>query len=639
MRPSRSFLFRAAFAVLLVSGPATAGPATFVPDANMSRSEIPNLYKWDLGGLFESDAAWDASLKRVDAERERLTTFEGRLSDPASLRKCLDLYFEVRLATNKLTMYAGLRFETAKESTELQARNDRALAAMNELMAKASFIRQEILALDDAAMADAYVREKGLVQYRGYIDDIRRRRSHVLGPQAEHVLSLAGDNLWAEIDLNELPSDHEKTFGAMMGDIPLPTITDEHGEEVQLAFANYPRYRRSEDRRVRRDTVEGMFGALRQFQHVFAGTFAGQINTTIFFTRARGYDSCLEAYLDRDDIDPRVYRGLIEAVRANLDPLHRYVQLRKKVMGLDELRFYDLYPPLVEGVESECTFEQAREILPAAFAPFGEEYVQVIRHGLDPANGWIDLYPHDGKESGAFCASVYGVHPVMKMNFFNDADGLGALAHEFGHALHSHLAMNSQPYWMADYSSFNAEIASTCNEKFLHDYQMRNAKTKEEKLSLLNDLLETIRGTIYRQTLFADFELRAHEAAEGGTPITADLLDELYADLVRTYYGPGFTVGENDGMEWAYVGHFYYKFYIYTYATGLSAGIALAERIQTGDPAAVEAYLGMLKAGNSKPPLELLQDAGVDLTKPDAIEAAARLMDRTLTEMEKLLDS
>jgi len=626
--------------VALLDGPSGHAAGTlpsYAPDANTERSAIPEAYQWDLRLLLPSDGAFDAALEEVNAEREKLGRFRGRLADPPALRECLDLYFRVRLATNKLTLYANLRFNTSRGSTEVQAMNDRALRAMNDLMAEASFIRGEVLALDDGAIARAYTSEPGLGAYRTYLEEIRRRRARVLGPEGERLLALAGDNLWAEIDLNELPSDHEKAFDAMLTDLRLPAILDESGKEVPLTFSNYPLYRRSPDRRVRRDAVEGVFGALRSYEHVLAALLAGQANTTVFFARARGYERALDAYLDMENIDPAVYHNLIAAVRANIGPLRRYVELRKKVLGLDELRIYDLYTPLVPGKEREVPYEEAMRVLPEALAPLGEEYGKILAAGLDPANGWLDLYPHKGKESGAFSASVYGVHPYVKMNYLNGSDDLSTLAHEYGHALHTHLSMTHQPYPTADYANFIAEIASTCNEKLLSDYLLRNTTDKEVKLSILNDLLESIRTTIYRQTLFAEFELAVHTAAESGIPVTASLLDETYARLVRDYYGEGFTLGENDGLEWAYIGHFYYKFYVYTYATGLSSGIALAEKVQSGDPAAREAYLGMLKAGSSKPPLMLLKEAGVDLTKPEAIEAAARLMDRTITEMEKLL--
>ena len=637
MTGRRTTVFIALIGALLFTSGTGAASAGYTPDANMERSAVPDEYKWDLTPLLASDADFDKALGKVNDLREKLRAYQGSLGDPAKLGECLDLYFQVRLATNKLTLYANLRFDTHQTSTDIQAMNDVALGAMNSLMAEASFIRQEILALDDGAMNAAYKNAPALDKYRRYIDEIRRRRARVLGAEAENLLSLAGDNLWAEIDLNELPSDHEKTFGAMMSDLPLPEITDEEGEKVQLTFSNYPRFRRSPDRNVRREAVEGVFGTLRDFQHVFARTFAGQLNTSIFFSRARGYDSCIDAYLAMDDIDPAVYRNLIGAIRANIAPLHRYVALRKKVLGLDELRIYDLYTPMVPHTDMDLTYEGAMELLPAALVPLGDEYGKMLKTGMDPANGWIDLYPHMDKESGAFSASVYGVHPYVKMNFMNDFDGVATLAHEYGHALHTWLAGENQPYWTSDYASFIAEVASTCNEKLLADHLLKNAKSKEGKLSILNSLLEDIRTTIYRQVLFAEFELAVHTAAEEGTPITADFLDETYAGLIRYYYGDGFTLGENDGMEWSYVGHFYYKFYMYTYATGLSSGIALAEKIGTGDPKALEAYLDMLKGGSSQPPLDLLRGAGVDLTRPDAIEASARLMDRTITEMEKLL--
>ncbi|MBI5547007.1 MAG: oligoendopeptidase F, partial [Deltaproteobacteria bacterium] len=282
-------------------------------------------------------------------------------------------------------------------------------------------------------------------------------------------------------------------------------------------------------------------------------------------------------------------------------------------------------------------FEKAREIIPAALAPLGPEYGKVIKEGLDPASGWIDVYPNKDKESGAFCSSVFGVHPFVKMNYMDDMDGLSTLAHEYGHALHSHLACSSQPYVNSSYTMFVAEIASTFNEKMLNDHLLKVAKSNEEKLYLLNKRVESIRTTIYRQALFAEFELAVHSAAEKGVPLTAGFLDKTYADLIRSYYGPDFSVGQNDELEWAYIPHFYYKYYVYSYATGLSSGLALAEKVGTGDAKARDAYLGMLKGGSSKPPLELLKGAGVDLTRPEAVEAAARLLDRTVTEMEKLL--
>lgn len=621
---------------VIVSGPALADPA-WVPDANAPRSALPVETTWDLGALFPSDAAFEEALAAQPAALATLEALRGSLGTPAKLADCLELYFELRMATNRLTLYANLRFDSAQRSDEVKGMSERAQKALHDFMRVAGFIRQELLAPSDEAMAATLAGEPRLRPFAAFVEEVRRRRGHVASPDGERILGLAGDNLWAEVDLNEIPSDHEKTFGALLSDLVLPTIRDEDGKEVQLTLSNYPRYRSSKDRRVRKDAVDGLFGALNRYRNAFASTLAGQARFSTFLARSRGYDTVLDAYLDRDQIDPAVYRGLISAVRANLEPLHRYVKVRKLALGLDTVHIYDLYPPLVPSVELRYTWEEGRAAVLEALAPLGDAALAVLKDGLDPANRWVDVYPHKDKDSGAFCAAMYGVHPYVKLNWLDDLDGLSTLAHELGHALHSHLAMTHQPVATWSYVPFIAEIASTINEKMLSDWLLARAKTDQERLYLLAELAETLRTTIYRQTLFAELELIVHEAVERGEPVTADMLSDTYARLVKEYYGPDFELGEHDGMEWAYVGHFYYKYYVFTYATGLSAGIALAERISTQGEPAREAFLTMLKGGSSKPPLDLLRDAGVDLTKPDAVEAAARLLDDTLGKMEQLL--
>ena len=616
------------------SGTASTGQ---VPDANMERAQIPERYKWKLGPLLADDAAFEQGLADAAEARKKLASFAGKLARPSELRACLEQYFATRLATNRLTLYANLRFDSDQSSSQLQGMNDQAQAAMKDLMSAASFIRREVLALDDAAIAGAYRAEPKLAEYRPYVDELRRRRKRVLGPDAERALGLLGDNLWAEIDLNEIPSEVEKIYKAVRADTKLPEITDEAGQKVALTLANYSRYRGSEERRVRRDAVEAFFGSLRASENTFAATLGGQMKLDVAYARARGYDTALAAYLDKDDIDPAVYHTMVRAIHANTAPLHRYVRLRKKLMALDELHIYDLYGPMLGGSKVEVPYEDALKILPEALAPLGEAYVNELVKGLDPQNGWIDVYPHKDKDSGAFSVNVYGVHPFVKMNYQDDAEDLSTLAHELGHAIHSHLAMTTQPYVTAGYVPFIAEIASTLNEKLLSDYLLAHAKDDDERLAVLERLVESIRTTIYRQAMFAEFELLAHTAVEAGTPLTAEWLDRQYADLLRTYYGPDFTLGSNDAVEWAYIPHFYYKYYLYSYATGLSSGIALAGKVlKEGEPARA-AYLGMLKGGSSKPPLALLKGAGVDLTKPDAVEAAARLLDETLATIEGIL--
>ncbi len=608
----------------------------FQPDATLARASVPDAFKWNLTSLFENDEAFAQALVALAADRQKLQGYKGQLANPAKLREALELYFASRKAANRITLFANLRHDTDTSDPAAQVLSDQSLQAMSGFMADAGFLRGELLALDDAQMQAAFAAEPKLAEYTPYLDDLRRRKTRVLGDEAERVLSLAGDNLWAEIDLNELPSDFEKSFRAFLADFTLPTITDENGKTVQMTLSSYPRYRGSSNEKVRTEATEKFLAALKQYQHVLAANFAGQIRLNVFMARARGYDTALEAYLDRDNIDPAIYKSLVQSIRANVKPLHRFVAFRKAQLGVEKVRLQDLYPSIIADVEKEIPYEEAMRILPKALAPLGKDYVKQASHGLDPKNGWVDIYPNAGKESGAFCASLYGFHPFVKMNYQNDFDGLSTLIHEYGHAMHSHLAMSKQPYVTSGYPPFVAEIASTFNEVLLINHLTEQAKTKAEKLYLLNKMADKIRGTIYRQALFADFELEAHTAAEQGIPLTSDWLNNKYRELLQHYYGPDYDVGADGDIEWAYVPHFYYKYYMFSYAAGLSSGIALAENVQKKGGKARDAYLNMLASGNSKPPLQLVKDAGVDLTKPDAFSASARMLDGIVAEMEKL---
>ncbi len=619
--------------------PALAGSLPeYTPNANDSRDQVPDAYKWSLTQLFADDAAWEAEMAKLEKEIPNLSAYQGKLSDPASLKKYLDLYFDLHDRASHVQQYANLARSTNLTDQKRQVQMQQSLTLMEELMAMSGFIRSEVLAVDDKTMAKVYKDKNGPAEYQGYLDNLRRRRARVLDADAERVMQLAGDNLWAEIDLNEIPSPIEQSFRALMSDIKWPVIHDADGKEVQLTLSNLGRFRASSDRAVRQETMTAFFATLRQYQHIFAALLGGQFDLDVTYARARHYDTALEAYMDKDGIATAVHDNLINTINANLEPLHRYVELRKQVLGLDDLHIYDLYVPMVAAAEMDVTYEEAMRILPAALAPLGKEYVDLLVHGLDPANGWIDVYPSNDKRSGAFSASVYGRDPYVFMNYQNSLNNMSTLAHEYGHALHSYLAMNNQPYTGYRYVPFLAEIASTCNQALLSDYLVAISKNKDEKIGILAAELETIRTTIYRQTLFSEFERKVHGYVEDGTPITAELLDETYAGLVKRYYGPGFTMDENDGMEWAYIPHFYFKYYVYSYATGLCSGIAIAERLKTGGDKAVEEYLGMLEGGCSKAPLDLLRDAGVDLSKPDAIESALQRFDRTVTELAELLD-
>ena len=622
--------------VLVTDGPFKNLPP-FTPDANISRSEIPDIYKWNLRDLSPDIEKWNEEIEQSKKDLYGLKKLQSDLSTPQGLAKYLQTYFELDNKINTTTLYANMERDVEASSQGTISRHELALNLTEELMREGAVLRQAIMDLSPQALEDAIKKAPALEEFLPYFNSLLRRADRMLSPAEERILSLAGDNLWAQIDLNELPSASEKAFRAIISDFNLPMITDESGKDVQLTFANYGRYRGSSDRATRARTVQAMFGTLKDYENTFATTLGEQARFSLFLSRARGYETVLEAYLDKDDLTPDVYMNLINTVRENVKPLHKYIDLRKKALGLDEVHLYDLYVPMVEQSSIDMDYNTGAGYILEAIKPMGNTYVDQVKFGMNPSNGWIDLYPSNDKNSGAFSTATYGVHPYVKMNFQNSFDDVSTLAHEYGHAIHSYFAMNTQPYLSWRYPPFLAEIASTCNEALLSRYMIENAKSDKEKAWLLSELLETIRTTIYRQTLFAEFELRLHQLAEAGEPISAAKLNEIYSELKKTYYGPNYTLDENDNVEWAYIPHFYYKYYVFTYATGLSAGIAFSEKITKEGILAQEAYINMLKGGSSKPPLVLLKEAGLDMTKPGAIQAALKLFDKTVDELDQLL--
>ena len=478
----RKHLWSVLMMVLLGATTAQAGfladlpPVT--PDGNADRASIPDVYKWDLTALYPDPESWAAAMSAARAELEAIAKLHGSLGDPSKLADYLGRYYDLELAGNRVTLYAYLG--TVPDTTDQVwlARHQQALGLTNDIMAEGTVLREAVLGLSDAALAEAYAKVDGFDRFRPAIEALRRRADRVLGPEAERVLSLAGDNLWAAIDINELPSPLEKTFNAVIAEMPLPTVTDADGKEVQLTFANYPSLRASEDRRVREEAVHGMFSALKAFENTFAATLGGQAQTDVLFARARNYETAMEAYLDKDDLDPAVYRNLIVTVRAHAPALHRYVELRKKALGLDAVHLYDLYIPLVEGVEKKMNYAEGADFILTALAPLGADYQEAVRWLLDPSTGAVDVYPSRHKDSGASSSSVYGVHPYLKMNFLNRLDDVSTLAHELGHAVHTQLTNTNQPYLTSRYTMVLAEVASTCNEMLLSQVPARQQRLR-----------------------------------------------------------------------------------------------------------------------------------------------------------------
>lgn len=620
--------------LLVLAAAALAAP--YKPDSGAPRESVPAQYRWDLSPFFADDAAWEAGLLQAGGRIDGLAKHVGRLATPAEVRAALDAYFLARGETGRVASYANLKVDGDDAAPGAQDRLQRALNLGARLRSESGFLRQGLLELDDKA-AGRLLDAPELAPYRRYVEDLRRRRRALLGGEAEKVLSLAGDNLWSETDLNEIPSDVELVFKAVQKDLQLPSIKDEKGKLVQLSLANYGKYRSSKDRRVRQDAVAGLFGSLKKYENILAATLGGEARRDVFLARARGYERSLDAYLDRQDVPPAVVENLVASVRANLEPLHRYLALRQKMLGVKELRFHDLYAPLVPAADREVPYEEGLKDVRAAVAPMGPAYLAALDGPEMLGRRMMDVYPNKGKDSGAFAHSLWGFPPFVKLNYMDRVEDVSTTAHELGHAMHSLLNNKANAEPDAGYSSLTAEIASTFQEMLLSRHLLKKYEgDKKMRLHLLSQLADRIRGTVYRQTLFTEFELKLHGFVETGTPVTAELLDKTYEDLVRAYYGPGFTVGRHDGVEWSYVPHFYWKHYVFSYACGLASAIALADRVGSGDAGARDRYLAMLAAPREAHPVEILKTAGVDLMTPEAIAAAARALDSVVAEMEKL---
>lgn len=630
----RRLAWAALCGVLLLAPALSAGSSGYVPDPNAPRSSVPAGFQWRPEHLFATPAAWDQEFAAVNAELPQLSGYAGRLSEsPESLHACLESLFRLRNRLYNLYVYADTRYNVEQSNAEAKTRQGRIAMMLPVYGQTVAYIDPEILAIDQARLDDFLARHAGLRTYAFYLENVRRLKAHTLSPAEERILALTGN----------VAGNPGEVHGALLNvDLTFPEIVDESGQKVPLTLTGFSRYRASPVYEVRRQAAAAFFGTLRQFENTLATSLDGAVKAHIMAKEARGYDSCLEASLTPDNISPAAYRMLIDTINAHVgSTLHRYVDLRRRVLGLDgPLTFAHLYNPLLPRAEADYDYQQARELIVTALAPLGRDYVTRLGAGLDPANGWIDVYPNADKEGGAYSQGIAngpGSHPYVLMNFDNSLDAVSTLAHEYGHALHSVYSAASQPPVYADYTTFLAEVASTCNEALLLDKLLREAPDAATKLKLLNQRLESIRLTIFRQTLFAEFELRFHEYAEQGQPLTAEFLNGLYRELIQKYYGPHYEIGENDEVEWAFIPHFYRNFYVFTYATGLTSGLSLAQQIQAQGAPAADRYIdGLLKAGSSAPPLEILRRAGVDLETPQPILDMLDLFERTVVEFDRL---
>ena len=602
----------------------------------VERSEVPERLRWDLRDLYADEAAWLADKSALAAELPKVAAWRGRLGESAQVfAQAIAQQEAATQRANRLYAYAlQLYDQDARVARSMQMKQE-AQQALTDLQTATSYMRPEILALGRTTIDRYLAAEPALAPYRMYLDDILRAAPHTLSESEERILAGAAT-------LAESGETVRSVFTS--AELPYPEITLASGEKVKLDAAGYTRYRASPDK-AERDAVFKAFGTrYGEFGRTLAATLNAEIQAHDFFRRERKFGSSLEAALFDFNIPTRVYTQLLADVHANLPTLHRYLRLRQKIMGLDQLGYEDLYAPIVSAVELRYTPEQAQALTLEAFAPLGKEYVDVLRRGY--AERWLDVLPNEGKTQGAYSNTVYGVHPYQLLNFNGGYEDVSTLAHESGHSMHSYLSSKHQPYATWSYSTFVAEVASTLNESLLFRHMLAGAKNDATRLFLLSSYLDVLRTTLFRQTLFAEFELWMHETVERGEPLTGESLSKKYLELVRRYYGHDQGVTRVDDIiaaEWAYIPHFYLNFYVYQYATSMIGGMSLSEGI-IGEQARRagtatrnrDAYLELLSAGSSKYPIELLKDAGVDMTTSQPFEAAMREMNRIMDEMERI---
>ena len=590
------------------------------------RKDVNFADTWALTDLYGSDAEWHEDFQWNQDYLKFVKGYQGRLGESAQLLyNWLQLGDEMSLIFEHLAVYAFRRADEDTRATKPQEMCAQLTNFMTQLNTATAFENNEILAIPDEKLEQFYKEVPALEGYRRHLDEIRRRRAHILSPAEERLLAMAG----------ELSENPDNIFSMLNdADLTFPDAIDAQGEAHHVTHGSYIPMMYGSDRTLRKSAFESLYGVYESHKNTLAATLAAQAKQLWFFAQARNYPSALAAALDRTEVPESVYHSLIDAVRENLPKLHRYASLRKKLLGVEELHFYDLYANMVGDVEMKFTFQEAKELVVKALAPLSENYLNGLRAGFE--GRWIDVYENVGKRSGAYSSGARP-HPFVLLNFQGTLNDVFTLAHEMGHAMHSEMSYVNQPVVYSDYVIFVAEVASTCNEALLMEYLLNNTTDKREKAYLINYFLEQFRTTLYRQTMFAEFELKINELAQQGQGITADRCCEIYRKLNEDYFGKDIVVDDQIALEWARIPHFYYNYYVYQYATGYAAAIAISRRILKEGQPAVDDYFKFLSGGCSMPPIDLLKLAGVDLSTPAPIHQALELFDQLIDQLDALL--
>lgn len=592
------------------------------------RTEIASDYKWNLEAIYPNDALWERDFSEVAPLIEQAKSYQGRLGESAAtLLGALRLRDNVGERLERLYSYARMRRDEDNTSPHYQALEDRARALWTRAEETLAFYNPELLTVGRSVIQGFMQKEPDLTLYEHVLDDLFREQEHLLNAQEEALLAGAGEIAAGPGQIYDMLTDADMKFG---------TITDEEGQEVELTQGRYLRYIRSLDRRVRADAFHTLLAAYESNRNTIGTCYATQVKSDIFYSRARKYGSALEAALFKDNIPSSVYENLIGAVHESLPLLYKYMDLRKRALGLDELHMYDLYVPIVMEVDRAIPYDRATQMVANALAPMGKDYVAGVQEGF--SSRWTDVYETPNKTSGAYSWGVYGVHPFMLLNYQENLRDVFTLAHEMGHSMHTYFSYRHQPYVYSNYTLFVAEVASTLNEELLSHYLLNSTNDKAVRMAVINHSLEQFRTTLYRQTMFAEFEKLAHERAEAGQALTAESLSEMHYKLNELYHGSNVVVDKDIAIEWARIPHFFRSFYVYKYATGMSAAVALSQQILSEGQPAVQRYLRFLSSGGSDYSIELLKGAGVDMTSPEPVRQALQIFGRRIEELEALMD-
>ncbi len=590
----------------------------------LKRSEVPAENRWKLEDMFASQAEWDSEYSEVKELIKKAAAFQGKLDTPEELKACFELDDQLSLLTERLYVYAHMRQDEDTAAPTYQALTQKAKKLSVEAGEALSFVTPEILALPVEKL-DQFIADPALSAYTFTLTEMKREKAHVLSKAEEALLAQVGN-------ISQAP---QNIFGMLNNaDLKFPKIKNEEGKEVELTHGSYIQFLESPDREVRKNAFKAVYETYGKQKNTIAATLSANVNKNVFYSRVRKYPSVLEMSLYGDNIPKEVYTNLIDTIHESLPLMHRYMKLRQKLLGVDELHMYDLFAPLVDEYKLDITFEEAKKITKEGLKPLGEDYLSVLQEGYD--KGWIDVYENENKRTGAYSWGAYGTHPYVLLNHNNNLNSMFTLAHEMGHALHSYYSDNTLKYRDAQYTIFLAEVASTTNEALLMDYLLNKSTDPKEKMYLLTYYADQFRTTVFRQTMFAEFEKIIHQRAEDGESLTPQDLSAIYYDLNVKYYGKDMVVDKDIEMEWARIPHFYNSFYVYKYATGFSAATSFSKQILEEGKPAVDRYLGFLKSGGSDYSINILAKAGVDMSSPEPIREAMSVFESVIEQMEQL---